>query len=131
MGRSRISSFLPFLIAAIGKNVEVAFFFRGLIDWKITSINIFNDWNGTRTHNHLVCKRTLNHLANHWTVWLNSWAFFYEISGCGFQSRCSHLNFRYYTCFEQRVPWHSGNSRVWIHSEMWHDKNIQSNAPYR
>ena len=31
-------------------------------------------------------------------------------------------------CFEQRVPWHSGNYRVWIHSEMrtWHDNNIQS-----
>ena len=30
-----------------------------------------------------------------------------------------------------RLP--SGNYRVWIHSEtrMWHDKNIQSNAPYR
>ena len=37
------------------------------------------------------------------------------------------------TCFKQGVPWHSGNYRVWIQSEMrtWHDKNIQSNAPYR
>ena len=28
----------------------------------------------------------------------------------------------------QGVPWHSGNCRVWIHSETrtWHDKNIQS-----
>ena len=25
--------------------------------------NILNDCNGTRTHNHLVCKRTPNHLA--------------------------------------------------------------------
>ena len=32
-----------------------------------------------------------------------------------------------FACFEQRVPWHSGNYRVWIHSETrtWHDKNIQ------
>ena len=30
-------------------------------------------------------------------------------------------------CFEQGVPWHSGNYRVWIHSEtrMWHNNNIQ------
>ena len=24
-------------------------------------------------------------------VWLNGWVFLYEISGCGFESRCSHL----------------------------------------
>ena len=27
-------------------------------------------------------------------VWLNSWVFIYELSGCGFESRCSHLNFQ-------------------------------------
>ena len=49
-----------------------------------------------------------------------------------FESRCSHLNFRYCTCFKQKVPWHSGNSRAWIHTDMcmWH-KNIQPNALYR
>ena len=26
------------------------------------------------------------------------------LSGCGFESRCSHLNFRYGSCFEQGVP---------------------------
>ena len=54
--------------------------------------------------------------------------FVYELSGCGFEYSCSHLNFRFPACFEQRFPWHSGNYRVWIHSEMhtWHDKNIQS-----
>ena len=40
-----------------------------------------------------------------------------EISGSGFESSCSHLNFRFHACFEQGVPWHSGNYRVWIHSE--------------
>ena len=56
--------------------------------------------------------------------------FVYELSGCGFESRCSHLIFRYGACFEQGVPWHSGNCRVWIHSQTrtWHDKNIQSRA---
>ena len=68
-----------------------------------------------------------------WPVWPNGWVFVYELSRCGFDSRCSHLMFRYGECFEQGVPWHSGNCRAWIHSQTrtWHDKNIQSNAPYR
>ena len=51
-----------------------------------------------------------------------------ELSGSGFESSCNHFTFRFRTCFEQGVPWHSGNYRVWIHSETrtWHDKNIQS-----
>ena len=40
--------------------------------------------------------------------------FLNELSGCGFESRCSHLNFRFRVCFEQG---HLGNYRVWIHSE--------------
>ena len=28
-----------------------------------------------------------------------------------------HFIFRFRACFEQGVPWHSGNYRVWIHSE--------------
>ena len=57
--------------------------------------NILSDYNWARTHNHLVCKRTLE---------------------------------RFRTCFEQGVPWHSDNYRMWIHSESrtWHNKNIQS-----
>ena len=48
---------------------------------------------GNRTHNHLVCKQTLNHLAKLgiWLVWLNRWVFVCEISGCGWESRCCHL----------------------------------------
>ena len=96
-----------------------------------------SDCNLTRTHNHLVHKWTLNHLAKlaKWlscvvNTYLNGWVFVYELSGCGFESSCSHLNFRFRGCFEQGVPWHSGKYRVWIHSERrtWHDKNIQSNA---
>ena len=81
---------------------------------------------GIRTHNHSVRKRTLNHLTT-WPVFLNGWVFIYELSGCGFESCCCHINFRYRACFEQRVPWHSGNYRLWIHSETrpWHDNNIQ------
>ena len=63
-----------------------------------------------------------------WSVLLNGWVFVYELSGYGFESSCSHLNFRFCACFKQGVPWHSGNYRVWIHSETrtWHDKNTQS-----
>ena len=51
-----------------------------------------------------------------------------ELSSCGFESRCSHLNFRYHACFEQGVPWHSDKYGVWIHSGTctWHGKSIQS-----
>ena len=45
------------------------------------------------------------------SVWLNGWVFVYKLSGCGFESRWCHLNFRYGVCFEQGVPWHSGNCR--------------------
>ena len=56
------------------------------------------------------------------------WVFVYELSGCGFESRCSHLNFRFRARSEQGVPWHSGNYRVWIRSDTrtWHDNNIKS-----
>ena len=37
-------------------------------------------------------------------VWLNGLVFVYERSGCSFESSCSHLNFRYRACFEQKVP---------------------------
>ena len=67
-----------------------------------------------------------------WPVWLNGWVFVYELSGCGFKSTCSHLNFRFRACFGQGVPWHSGNYRVWIHSETckWHDKSIHHSDKY-
>ena len=58
---------------------------------------------------------------------LNGWAFFDEISGCGIDSCCSYLNFRYRACFEQGTTWHLDNYRVYIHSEtcMSYDKNTQ------
>ena len=77
-----------------------------------------------RIDNHFVHKRTLNHLAKP-----TGWVFAYAQSVCGFESRCCHLNFRYRTCFEQGVPWHSDKYRVQIHSETRasHNNNIQSN----
>ena len=89
---------------------------------------ILSGCNGTRTHNPLLRKTILNHLAKPFrSVWLNGWLLLYELRGCGFESRCSHLNFRFRACFEKGVLSHSGNYRMWIHSEMrtWLDKNIQ------
>ena len=64
----------------------------------------------TRTQNHLVLKRTLNHSS---PVAVTSPSDFAPASSKG-------------------VPWHSDNYRLWIHSEMrtWHDKNIQSSIIY-
>ena len=42
-------------------------------------------------------------------VWQNRLLFVCKLSGCGFESHCCHLNFRCRVCFEQGVPWHSGN----------------------
>ena len=66
-----------------------------------------------------------------WPVWSIRWVFVYELSGCGFESSWNHLNFRFHACYEQGVPWHSRNYRVWIHSEMrtWHDKYILPSHP--
>ena len=67
-----------------------------------------------------------------WPVWLNVWVFIYKLSGCGFESSWSHLNFRFRACFEQGVLLDIQATIEWIHSETcaWHDKNIQLNAPY-
>ena len=90
-----------------------------------------SDCNWTQSHNHLVQKWTLHHLAT-LAKWLRSvvstylygafdciflchicvsecWVFVYELSGCGFKSSCSQLNFRFHACFKQGVLWHSGN----------------------
>ena len=42
-----------------------------------------------------------------WPVWLNGWVSVYEPRGCGVESRCCYLNFRYGACFGQGVSWHS------------------------
>ena len=67
----------------------------------------------------------------HWRydnqVMINGWVFTCKLSGCGFESSCSHLTFRYRTCFKQGVLWNLSNYRVCIHSKTstLHDKNIQ------
>ena len=88
----------------------------------------------TRTYSqmHRTDKYSL-HSSIIWTVWLNSWVFVYDLKGSWFKSSCSHQNFRFRACFEHVALLHSGDYRVWIHSERgkWHNKNIQSNAWYK
>ena len=83
----------------------------------------------------LVCKQILNHLAK-----LNKWLrcvlstylhgafdcmFTYafqsvQVSECThFKSCCCQLNLKYCTCFEEAVPWYSGNYRVLIKGTFW------------
>ena len=139
----------------VNPHSRVAWMTRNSLLKNMYDIWSLSDCNGTRIQNHLVRKRTPNHLTKqakwlscdmirtysqmhltdkytqhssvYWPVCLKGWLFVYRLSGCGFKSRCSHLNLRYRVCFEQGVPWHSDNSWEWIYSvtRTWHDKNIQ------
>ena len=75
-----------------------------------------SDCNWTQTRNHLVLTQTLKHLAK-----LAKWI---QLQSLKLQISC---------LFRAWSSLHSGNYRVWVHSEMrtWLDKNIQSNALYR
>ena len=64
---------------------------RIILNYVILMIEL-SDCNWNRNQNHLVRKRTLNHLAKLiWPVWPNGWVFVYELSGSGFESSYSHL----------------------------------------
>ena len=52
-------------------------------------------------------------------VWLNGWVFVYELSGCGFKSRCCHLNFRYHACLKQGVQMHRTDNCSQYSSIIW------------
>ena len=55
---------------------------------------MLTDFNWTRTHNHLVRKRTLNHLTKLAILAiLAKWLSVYELSGCGLESSYSQLDF--------------------------------------
>ena len=85
------------------------------------------------TYSQMHCTYKLSqHSSIIWPVSLNGWVLVYKLYGCGFETRCCDVNFNNGACFEQGIPWHSGNFRVEIHSEtrMWHDNNIYSNAPH-
>ena len=83
----------------------------------IIRIRDLSDSNRIRTHNHLVCKRTLNHLDK-----LPKWL------GCVVST---YLYSVYSACFEKGVPWHSGKLQsidsLW-NTYVWLDNNIQSGS---
>ena len=54
---------------------------KDLFAWNRRHIWSLSDSNGIRIHNHLVRK---GHS-------MNGWVFVYELSGCGFESRCCHV----------------------------------------
>ena len=88
-----------------------------------------------RTHNNLVRQRTLKHLAK-LAKWLNYVVktYLYGAFDCMFLSYHVRVSERVYTlqlpecqtnpCSKQAR--HSGNYKVWIHSEMraWHDMKL-------
>ena len=77
----------------------------------------------------------VNEHSTIWTNWPNEWAVFWVLICTVDLTACPcHVTYALqsestlYNCFEQGVPWHSDNYRVWIDSETrtWHDKNMQS-----
>ena len=68
-----------------------------------------------------------------WSVWLNGWMLVYELIGCGFESRCCHLNFRYGT-FRQTIKYRFTvklvHDMIITYSQMQRvDKGVRKNAP--
>ena len=97
---------------------------------------ILSDSNVIRTHNHLVRKRTLNHLAK-LAKWLNCVVstFLYGAFDCMLLSQLDHLPSLADVALTSSKEFLDiqANYRVRIHSETrtWHDNKVQSNAPYR
>ena len=82
----------------VPKNIPLVLHLQNPIFGIKSFINNKNDkdCNGTRIHNQSAGKQTLNHLPELvYTSLAYGRVFVYELSGCGFESRCSHLNFRY------------------------------------
>ena len=83
--------FLDVLISQSNKGFTTTVYHKATFSRVYSNFNGFSDCNWIRTHSHLVHRGTLNH-------------FVYKLSGCGFESSCSHLNFKFRACFEQGVP---------------------------
>ena len=59
-------------------------------------------------------------------LFLTKIIFVYELSGCGFESSCNRLNFRFRAWFKQGVSWHSGNYRV-----TWQENTLKVIFPWK
>ena len=53
---------------------------------------MWHDNNTQSMHHKYKCSQ---HSSIIWTVWLTGCVFIYKLCGCGFESRCNHLIFRY------------------------------------
>ena len=76
--------------------------FRQAIECRF-SLKLVRDMIITYSQIHLTNKYS-KHSSIIWPVWLNGRVFVYELSGCGFESHCCHLNFGYGSCFKQGDP---------------------------
>ena len=47
-----------------------------------------------------------------WSVWPNGWEFVYELSGCGFESHCSHQDFSYAENLFLRIYWDDKKTKI-------------------
>ena len=70
----------------------------------------------------------LQYSSTIWPVYLNSWVFFYELSGCGFESLCSHLIFEISHLLWARnfLTFRKLQSVNLLQMCMWHNKNPHS-----
>ena len=58
----------------------------------------------TRTYRQMQCTDKYSQLSSIiWSGRPSGWTFLYEVICCGFESSCTHLNFRFQICFEQGV----------------------------
>ena len=58
------TSFNPFVDIALPFSNRVLSSFSTSTCFVLFEVTFLSGFNGSRTHNHLVCKRTLNHLGN-------------------------------------------------------------------
>ena len=80
--------------------------FRQTIEWGFC-LKLASDMIITYSQTH----RRGKYSQHSWIIWpvgLNYRVFVDELSFCGFESRCYHLNFRQSACFMTGVPWHPG-----------------------
>ena len=76
----------------------------------------------TRTYSEIYrTDKYSEHSSITWSVLPNGWVFVYKLSGSGFKSSWIDLNFNFCACFQQEVPWHSSNYRVWNNLKCVHD----------
>ena len=69
----------------------------------------------TKTYSQMPCKDKYSHVRSIICSLLsNGGVFVYELNGCGFETNCSYLKFRFRFCFAQRVAQHSDNDRLCI-----------------